>query len=587
MKNLLISFFVAFAMMFALSTSTNAAVTDYQITVQNVAQVGANSLMFDVYIFNNSGGPIVYATGQYCFNFNAAILNGGTGTLAITNTGDAAAAGASASSELPATQLPRNPTVFGSLLQFASNSALGSGNSTTIEDQSSILVMRVQLTTSANTLAAGTPDITFVPFGGSGLTSSLTTYVDNINTNQSAAGNVSLYDYAHPDPSSLANNPVIDPAVGADYQFTVTNTIQTSPTTMTFEVHLLNNTSSAIKYGVGQYYFNYNRLILNGGTGALTIVQTDLPTAFKPTPSILNVNTSTGILKFAANTSPVAANALSIPAHSSILVFKAQLAVTNKTAFATQTPNISNRLRPLYMSNLTNSTLYNSFSYYVTTSLINSTTADPVKSTFYEDNSNPTLPVELSSFTSVVKQRDVELKWNTATEVGVSHFEIERSSGSSWTTVANNIKATGGSNAPQSYNFTDRKLNAGTYTYRLKMVDNDGSFQYSKQTVEGIITSPKTFELSQNYPNPFNPSTKIDYQVPADAKVSLELYSVTGQKVATLVNEEKTAGYYSYSFSANSVSAGLASGLYIYRVVAQSTGTGEKFVAVKKMILLK
>jgi hypothetical protein len=88
---------------------------------------------------------------------------------------------------------------------------------------------------------------------------------------------------------------------------------------------------------------------------------------------------------------------------------------------------------------------------------------------------------------------------------------------------------------------------------------------------------PKKFELMQNYPNPFNPVTKIKYAVPKPTHVRVEIYNVLGQRVGTLVNEEKQPGYYTVDFNASS----LASGFYIYRL---ETGG---FNAVKKMIVTK
>ncbi|MEX0685047.1 MAG: T9SS type A sorting domain-containing protein [Balneolales bacterium] len=75
---------------------------------------------------------------------------------------------------------------------------------------------------------------------------------------------------------------------------------------------------------------------------------------------------------------------------------------------------------------------------------------------------------------------------------------------------------------------------------------------------------PNVFRLNQNYPNPFNPTTNISYQIPSETHVTLDVYDVLGQKVATLVNEQKNAGQYEVNFDA----AKLASGTYIYRLKA-------------------
>lgn len=88
---------------------------------------------------------------------------------------------------------------------------------------------------------------------------------------------------------------------------------------------------------------------------------------------------------------------------------------------------------------------------------------------------------------------------------------------------------------------------------------------------------PKAFSLSQNYPNPFNPSTKIQYAISSPSFVTLKVYNVLGQVVASLVNEKQSIGNYSVSLDASR----LSSGVYFYNLTAGS------FVSTKKMLLLK
>jgi hypothetical protein len=88
---------------------------------------------------------------------------------------------------------------------------------------------------------------------------------------------------------------------------------------------------------------------------------------------------------------------------------------------------------------------------------------------------------------------------------------------------------------------------------------------------------PTEFSLSQNYPNPFNPSTQIEMALPKETRVTLDVYNLLGQRVASLVNEMLTAGYHSVKFDAST----LPSGLYLYRLTADGTSF------VKKMMLMK
>lgn len=95
--------------------------------------------------------------------------------------------------------------------------------------------------------------------------------------------------------------------------------------------------------------------------------------------------------------------------------------------------------------------------------------------------------------------------------------------------------------------------------------------------IEDNLELPSTYSLSQNYPNPFNPVTNINFSIPQKSKVELNIYNTLGQKVTTLINEEKEVGSYKLTFDA----ANLPSGVYFYRITADS------FNETKKLILLK
>ncbi len=88
---------------------------------------------------------------------------------------------------------------------------------------------------------------------------------------------------------------------------------------------------------------------------------------------------------------------------------------------------------------------------------------------------------------------------------------------------------------------------------------------------------PSDYVLFQNYPNPFNPKTIIKYQIPELSFVTLKVYDVLGNEVATLVNEVLRAGEYKVEFNAG----GLTSGIYFYQLIAGN------LVQSKKMVLLK
>lgn len=198
-------------------------------------------------------------------------------------------------------------------------------------------------------------------------------------------------------------------------------------------------------------------------------------------------------------------------------------------------------------------------------------------------NTSP-LPVELTSLTASVSGRDIALAWKTATEVNVSKFIVERSLNGKWSSVGE-VAAYGNSSSPRSYSFVDKNLAVGKYTYRLKMVDNDGTFEYSTVMAAAEVYIPAEFSVAQNYPNPFNPGTQISFELPNDAQVVIELYAITGSQIATVTNTHMTAGY--NSFYLNMGKYNLPSGAYFYKVTASESGTGKSYSQTRKMVYMK
>ncbi len=192
------------------------------------------------------------------------------------------------------------------------------------------------------------------------------------------------------------------------------------------------------------------------------------------------------------------------------------------------------------------------------------------------------VPVELTSFTGAFVGNNVELKWSTATELNNRGFEVQRSAnGSAFATIAF-VEGKGTTTEIQQYSFTDRNIESRVnYGYRLKQIDYNGAFEYSSVVNIGF-TLPLEFVLEQNYPNPFNPSTSIAYAVPVKSNVTLEVYSLIGQKITTLVQGDVEAGKHTAQFNASSMS----SGLYLFKLTAVGEN-GSQFTSSKKMTLLK
>ncbi|KAB2924374.1 MAG: T9SS type A sorting domain-containing protein [Bacteroidetes bacterium] len=193
------------------------------------------------------------------------------------------------------------------------------------------------------------------------------------------------------------------------------------------------------------------------------------------------------------------------------------------------------------------------------------------------------LPVELESFTAAKSGRKVELRWRTESEIDNLGFEVERrelnhrviGSSDQWNNIAF-VPGHGTTNVPQSYSYVDAAA-SGRVQYRLKQLDRDGSFSYSR-SVEVELSAPAAFELAQNFPNPFNPSTSVSFTVPVTGHAALTVYNSIGQHVATLFDGIAESGMtYRQTFAAER----LAGGVYLARLTAGSS------VRTVKMLLLK
>ncbi len=185
-------------------------------------------------------------------------------------------------------------------------------------------------------------------------------------------------------------------------------------------------------------------------------------------------------------------------------------------------------------------------------------------------------PVELSSFSAAAADGNVTLNWSTASETNNRGFEIERKSDASGFEKVAFAAGSGTTSKTRAYSYTDENPGSGTFLYRLKQVDFNGSCSYSDEVTVNV-TSPIKYTLEQNYPNPFNPATKIKYSIPEEGVVKLKVYNLLGEEIMTLVNSAQKTGRYEVVFDASR----FASGVYYYRLETQ------KYTSVKKMILMK
>jgi len=185
------------------------------------------------------------------------------------------------------------------------------------------------------------------------------------------------------------------------------------------------------------------------------------------------------------------------------------------------------------------------------------------------------LPVELTTFNGYANKNKITLDWITATEIDNYGFEIQKKVNDSWTKVGF-VDGHGTSNVKNEYHFNYNDPKFGTEEFRLKQIDRDGKFEYSKE-IELQTSSPVENIVAQNYPNPFNPQTTIAFTIPYPAFVTIKVFNALGEQVATLESERLAAGMYTTEWNASR----FASGLYFYRVQADG------LIQTRKIVLLR
>lgn len=205
----------------------------------------------------------------------------------------------------------------------------------------------------------------------------------------------------------------------------------------------------------------------------------------------------------------------------------------------------------------------------------NSVDFSVVSITDFESIGRGLIPVELINFSFRVLNNSVQLNWSTATETNNAGFAVEKNTDGYWNKIGYVI-GQGTKTEISNYSYTDN-TEVGEFQYRLKQIDFDGKYVYSKTLDVTVRSTIEKYILNQNYPNPFNPATTISYSLPIDGFVTLSIYDVLGNKVAEIENGNKAAGVYTTNFSGGN----LTSGIYYYKLQAGS------IIESKKMMLIK
>jgi hypothetical protein len=352
------------------------------------------------------------------------------------------------------------------------------------------------------------------------------------------------------------------------YQLSLRNFSNPTTTTVEFDMYILwtNPGSDPFEYGSCQYCVLSNDACRNGATWTFTKIGSDMPSNLQPG---LSYSAASGEIRYTGN--------LPSPGFVVSSTFPGTKVV--RTRISSSVP-------------ITQQCFWNLRWKYTGSGLVVKVSyLDPNGTGIFITDGNPAnnlildtagaLPVELSSFTSSVNRNNVTLNWSTTKETNNQGFDIERAivNSNTWTKVGS-VNGNGNTNETKNYNYSER-ISTGKFNYRLKQIDFNGNFEYFNLGNEVEVGIPSAYAISQNYPNPFNPTTKIDYDIPFDGKVSILLYDISGREVGNLVNDVKTAGYYTIQFNASN----LASGMYFYRISAE--GNGNNFVSTKKMVLIK
>ncbi len=191
------------------------------------------------------------------------------------------------------------------------------------------------------------------------------------------------------------------------------------------------------------------------------------------------------------------------------------------------------------------------------------------------------LPVELISFDALIDQSRVLLSWKTTSETNNAGFEIQHRRfinipDQNWTRIGW-IGGAGSTNTPQDYQFRTHDLQAGPHQFRLKQVDLDGAFIYSK-TLEVVLGVPGTHSITEVYPNPVSDQSRFTLTVSADQHVSISLIDLTGRVVQKLFDGFLSRGQ---SQQINIGAETLPSGVYIYKISSDIFTDAGRIVVVK------
>ncbi|MEJ2614908.1 MAG: hypothetical protein P8Z35_08120 [Ignavibacteriaceae bacterium] len=268
----------------------------------------------------------------------------------------------------------------------------------------------------------------------------------------------------------------------AQYEMSLRNDHLISGTQYEFDVYI-KSTSGKINLTSYQIVLSFNESIKNNGNLTFEYISGSSQLTNAPDANV-------GVVSDIQNDNLAAASGPGSDTISTTAVKVGTFRITGSNSFSITTPNVGWK----FGGNIRTETDINDS---------NKTKA----SNYYNILHNYILPVELTSFSGSVNNFAVDLNWTTKTELNNHGFQIERATDDRKFVKVGFVEGNGTTTEPHSYSFRDKNITVGTkFLYRLKQIDNNGQFEYSKEIEITLV--PKQYTLYQNYPNPFNPSTK-------------------------------------------------------------------------------
>ncbi len=202
------------------------------------------------------------------------------------------------------------------------------------------------------------------------------------------------------------------------------------------------------------------------------------------------------------------------------------------------------------------------------------------------------LYVELTKTDYFIENRSLVIYWCTANEINSFMFEVERKNieTNQWE-KRGDVVAFGVSNTEKNYSYFEEEPIFGSSFYRLKIINIDGEYEYSRPVMVEYKPNTKGLEdgfvyeynLYQNYPNPSNPITTIKYSIPEKSQLTISIYNTDSSLNKELKTGIANEGKHSFDWDTSKYTPGI----YLIKMVAKTLDDKKLFTDTKKLVLVK